>query len=365
MKSWLRLGKPVTKAGATKSAGITLTKSYNMCITVQDSPQPTHAAIGDSNIPWPHELPPHDGLSGVSDRPGHMNSSSTDRLSWVPPSGHMNYQSGLLSEKSGIHCELRTTEVGGPKPVSNARVDKSGITLGLPLPTTDILLTGKDGSSVLKFDTQAEHTILFDPRFFPDGVDDTHRLELSTIIPGPGAKARTQGCGTAYIKREDGTILGIKDAHLYEAGLHNVVATRCLKSATLDMVWNGMRMAADQCLLPFDAGYCAMHVWPVKAETSGKSSSTPRHPDAAAAILAHSSTLLSTGYFGGITKGPKGDAGLHSMPIEDLGLLYHKRTNLSSRTLKALSDTTDAPKRLNGVPSSPVHDEATLRANFP
>ena len=126
-----------------------------------------------------------------------------------------------------------------------------------------------------------------------------------------------------------------------------------------------MRMAADQCLLPFDAGYCAMHVWPVKAETTGKSSSTPRHPDAAAAILAHSSTLLSTGYFGGITKGPKGDAGLHSMPIEDLGLLYHKRTNLSSRTLKALSDTTDAPKRLNGVPSSPVHDEATLRANFP
>ena len=130
-----------------------------------------------SNIPWPHELPPHDGLSGVSDRPGHMNSSSTDRLSWVPPSGHMNYQSGLLSEKSGIHCELRTTEVGGPKPVSNARDDKSGIA---PLPKTDILLTGKNGSSVLKFDTQAMDTILYDRRFFLDGVDDTHRLELSS-----------------------------------------------------------------------------------------------------------------------------------------------------------------------------------------
>ena len=107
-----KLGEPVTKADATKSAGMKLTKSYNR--------------------------------------------ASKLTKSLVPTSGHMNYQSGLLSEKSGIHCELRTTEVGGPKPVSNVRDDKSGITLGLPLPTTDILLTGKDGSPVLKFDTQAD-----------------------------------------------------------------------------------------------------------------------------------------------------------------------------------------------------------------
>ena len=38
---------------------------------------------------------------------------------------------------------------------------------------------------------------------------------------------------------------------------------------------------------------------------------------------------------------------------------------LTSRTLKVLSDSTDAPERLKGIPADPVHDEATLRANFP
>ena len=81
-----KLGKPVTKPNDTKSTGFKLTKSYNMCLTVQnvevaaDPPQPQQggckhaaAAIGESNHPWPYGHPLHDRLSGVSDRPGHKN----------------------------------------------------------------------------------------------------------------------------------------------------------------------------------------------------------------------------------------------------------------------------------------------------
>ena len=63
--------------------------------------------------------------------------------------------------------------------------------------STDVLSTGA-ATGVLKFDTQAQDTILCDPRFFPDGVDSTHLLELLTIVPNHGGeKATTQARRTA------------------------------------------------------------------------------------------------------------------------------------------------------------------------
>ena len=62
----------------------------------------------------------------------------------------------------------------------------------------------------------------------------------------------------------------------------------------------------------------------------------PRHPDAAGALLGHSTTLLSV--FGGVTKGPLTAAGTHSMSNEQLGKLYSDRTGLDARTLKGLHE---------------------------
>ena len=65
------------------------------------------------------------------------------------------------------------------------------------LASVNVIKTGTetDCKHVLKFDTQADHTILTDSAFFPDGFDTTNVLEISTITPGP--RPRTSGCGTA------------------------------------------------------------------------------------------------------------------------------------------------------------------------
>ena len=67
--------------------------------------------------------------------------------------------------------------------------------------------TETDCKHVLKFDTQAEHTILTDSALFPDGVDTTNVLEISTITPGP--RPRTSGCGTAVVTTADGRTINI------------------------------------------------------------------------------------------------------------------------------------------------------------
>ncbi len=361
--------------------------SKHYCITTRQAATPApppdpHAAIGDRNIPWPHELPLHDRLSGVSDRPGHMSYPATDRLSWAPPSGHTNYHSGLPSGLRGIHGEPRSTEVGGPTPVSHAQAPTSGAPSSsstLATPTTR-----GDPPLPIKFDTQAEDTILTDPRFFLNGVDNTQILSLSTIVPQGGALPVTEGVGTAYISTADGTMLCIHGAHLYSRGLHNVVATRKIdREAHVDTERHCLTLRSTGVSLPFDAGYCAMYVRPLAPEWFDQVASvtlytghgdipalpeaTPRHPDAAEAILTTSSrcTDILLSHFGGITKGPRTDAGLHSLTAEQLGALYHRRTGLESRALKSLPDVTDAPDRLRSVPRDPVNDPDTMMSNMP
>ena len=232
---------------------------------------------------------------------------------------------------------------------------------GDPVSGTTTVLTLTPAN--VKFDTQAQDHILSDRRFFPHGVDSSKILALTTIVPSMGDSPRTQGVGTAYLKTSDGTVLCLQNAHLYEGGLHNVVATRKFaESAYIDADSTTLVMRADGKRLPFDSGYCAMNVQPLPAgfleshtltwRDTEDPDTKPRHPDAADALLGHTATLLSE--FGGITKGPLTAAGTHAMSNEQLGKLFSDRTGLDARTLKGLPETTDAPERLSKMPRCAV-----------
>ena len=146
-----------------------------------------------------------------------------------------------------------------------------------------ILSTGTDGTTVLKFDTQAEHTILSDPAFFVDGVDSTHTLAISTITPDADVLPRTSGCGTATVVTLEGVVIRISNAHLYPEGNCNVVATRAFQGKAVPCLENQTLDLPDGTRLPFDAGYCDMRVTPPGARSTPVIE--PRHPDATAAIL--------------------------------------------------------------------------------
>ena len=243
-----------------------------------------------------------------------------------------------------------------------------------PSGTAVVLGTYPSAPANVKFDTQAQDHILCDRRFFPQGVDSSKILALTTIVPSEGDPPRTQGVGTAYLKTAGGIVLCLENAHLYEGGLHNVVATRQISdTAYIDADSASLVMKVDGTRLPFDSGYCAMDVQPLPAgfleshtlvwRKTEDPDTKPRHPDAAGALLGQTTALLSA--FGGITKGPLTAAGTHSMSNEHLGKLYSDRTGLDARTIKGLHETTDAPERLSRMPRDPVNDDNTLRANMP
>jgi hypothetical protein len=224
---------------------------------------------------------------------------------------------------------------------------------------------------VLKFDTQAQDHIFANEHLFPDGVDRDVCLRLSTITPdGPGAAPSTAGQGTASMFTTEGIHLSISGAHLYPDATANVVATRRIEHvATIDFAAHGLRLK-DGTLLPFDAGYCAMYIHPPHSysyhTTTDRDASDTivRHPAAAAAIL-HTGTRGVQSGFGDITSGPRSTAGIRPMSVPTLGTLYEHRTALSSKRLKALPSTTDAPARLAALPQAPVNDHHSMRANMP
>ena len=87
----------------------------------------------------------------------------------------------------------------------------------------------------------------------------------------------------------------------------------------------------------------------------------PRHPDATAAILI-------TGVhpaIGGITGGPKSNAGMRELTADGLVALYGARTGMNTEMLKALPLHTDAPARPGTTRTLPRNDHDTLQANMP
>jgi hypothetical protein len=345
----------------TKPSGITLTKQYGLCVTT--SPKTVEATLFSDVHP--------EAVQNA--KPGHLDSDDATTRVVVEesdPKGeeNMNLESQRVTrETTGIGAPATTHGLAPTPEPKGEWATAVGVTTSkegemVQTALADVLATGNGGDrDVLKFDTQAQSTILCNPRFFPNGVDATHLLELSTIVPGRGARAHTQGCGPAVVMLNDGTILSFQNAHLYEAGLHNVVATRLIEAgARIDAETHSLHMLSDGRHINFDAGYCAMHVLPVGED---RPKDLPRHPDAAAALLTYPSAVLST--FGGITQGTNSRAGTHSMSNEDLGLLFAKRTGLNTRALQSLPGKTDAPERLQKIPSDPINDEVTLRANFP
>jgi len=259
---------------------------------------------------------------------------------------------------------MSNTRSGRTPPQGN--IDECNLTQSVVLPQ------GAHGDwsrgGVLKFDTQAEDTILNDERFFPDGIDKTVRLHIIGINPtDPGAPSTvTEGQGTAHFRLADGNVIVIKGAHLYPRSTSNVVATRKTTAAVVDLDNDGLRIKATGDLLLFDAGYCAMRVFPsVGYDVNWPMDPTveTRHPIARAAILEFGTTAMTP--FGGVTGGQKSTAGVRDMGVAQLGRLYANRTGLGPRRLKALPDATDAPKALRRLPELPYNDHARLRANMP
>ena len=274
-----------------------------------------------------------------------------------------------------------------PPPPARPYVPKKSVQLGISVavvpetvigvaPDTSVLAIATDEPAILKFDTQAEASILNDPRFFPCGVDASVQLQLTTITNRQGG--RTSGVGEAHLVRADGTTMILKQAHLYTAGLHNVVATREVDDrCRIDFDKKGLHVLGDGSLLPFDGGYCAMKVKPLPTVGDATIDFTPtiapRHPDAVSAILAtgiHLGTLtadvLATrdSHFGGVTGGPRSNSGMR-MAAEPLGRLYKHRTALGARAIKNLPKTTDAPDVLMSIPDQPSNDHDSSRANMP
>ena len=86
----------------------------------------------------------------------------------------------------------------------------------------------------------------------------------------------------------------------------------------------------------------------------------PRHPDATAAILV-------TGVhptFGGVTGGPRSNAGMREKSADELGALYGARTGLGARMLKVLPSLTDAPEKLSTISGAPRNDHDAMRTNM-
>ena len=254
---------------------------------------------------------------------------------------------------------------GQSAPSTRAPPTTSCVTLTWAPPPMMTLSTGSFAPiiGILKFDTQAMDTILCDPRYFPDGVDSNDRRQLGTITPDDGRPELTDGTGVARVKTKSGVEIVIPGAHLYLNGRHNVYATRSMKTAGHEDA--GVRLS-DGTLLPFDAGYYDMYVEPASATQAPEKNITPpgdtREPDAASAILA---TGVHPVHFGGITGGPRSQAGMREMTTDEVGDLYGKRTALGARALKELPKSTDAPKRLSELPPLPRNDHDAMRANMP
>ena len=180
-----------------------------------------------------------------------------------------------------------------------------------------------------------------------------------TRFPPPGARTCRLPSANFY-----NFFITIKDAHLYPGGAANILATRRIADrAFIDFAGDGMRLISNDQLIPFDAGYCAYHVYPCRDSSQPIEMRTPiqpRHPEAAFAILFTGVTA-----FGGVTAGPRFQTGLHSLTPNELGLLHKQRTALGARNIKALPDTTDAPNNLLKVTDLPCNDHDSLRANMP
>jgi hypothetical protein len=373
-------------------------KTVNLCVTTTPS--------GDDNLPaamktYPDDSPDLDKAGGVASPTLPESDMTAD---YLPGPNDDSTPDGLAGDEGFLHPQvgvLAASSRAKPERIGSMTIDSSGAirahesrTRGEPAsggfivpgqtpdaqelapsvanrgspqivqdqlwPRSENLTVGDARAGVLKFDTQAEDTILSSASYFPDGVNTDVRLELTTITTG-GPRTHTRGCGTACVLLADGTRLVIKNAHLYP-GNANVVATRKI-NATLDPDV-GMRLPGGD-ILPFDAGYCAAYITPAtedaylsRYQTTSIDEDTPRHPETVAAILA-------TGvHFGGVTGGARSTAGNREHSAEELGQLYKTRTALGARQLKALPDTTNAPTALSSIPQLPSNDHDSLRANM-
>lgn len=230
-----------------------------------------------------------------------------------------------------------------------ANVKRQMELLNKPLPSQ-----GRANTAVLKFDTQAQDTIVSDARFFPDGVDTSITLEITTIVAS-ACNPKTQGMGTAIFVK-DGVEYSIKNAHLFEGAKANCIATRHLESSWVDTEHNALKLKDGA--IPFDAGYCNLSVR-FRQDTSDNNPDVdpdpPRHPAAARAIL-----LFGTKHFGGITGNASSRAGTGGLTTDEMGNLYFSRTNLNPRILKLLPDVTDAPDVLRKLTDLPSNQDAKL-----
>lgn len=213
----------------------------------------------------------------------------------------------------------------------------------------------------LRFDTQAEAHVLCSREFFVDGVDTSVQLNLGTIVKG--STDRTSGVGTATITLATGQTITLRNAHLYERGTSNVVATSRLPAhVTVDIKSQCLAIADTegvvQGVLPFDAGYCNLRIDPGTTGYFGT-----RHPEARSAILITGIDPVG-GAFGGITGPPQSRTGMREMNLDDLGRLWAMRTGLGVRALKALPDCTNAPKSLASLPDAPRSDHVRMRSTM-
>ena len=362
----------------------------------------TEAIVVDAGA-CPLPAPPAPGeaqgeaLGGVTVPPAHKNYSSG--LSWAPPSDHMNdaESSGL---PVGFTVSDGTLQAGVPEPVSQAPVHapfsndtSKGLVDSITLATSNDSAMGQNDDTLL-WDTQGMDTIFNNVAYFPDGVDATRSLQILTMVPGE-VKGRTEGMGTAVFYTATGQRVTIKDAHLYADGTHNIVATRKVNASIVD---NVCMRCADGVDIAFDAGYFTTHILPqapVRQSTTPKFGSEPnpnlglyfaglapgadpvffetpsttdiaRDPDVVSAMLA---TGLAHGIdappsLGDVTRGPRTTAGVRDMNVGEVAVRMHMRTDLSPDNIRALPETTDAPKVLSKIEKGlPVFDYDSLRAN--
>ena len=134
---------------------------------------------------------------------------------------------------------------------------------------------------------KADITILNNMHFFPNGVDGTKCVNLTTMSDGGKPSARTDGVGTAEFYIANGTKITLANAHFMRNAPTNIWATQPIKDKIipdLTPTVNAMVDVHDGGCIPFDAGYCSIRVWPMKSPYA--SDDTPRHPAAAQAIFA-------------------------------------------------------------------------------
>ena len=251
-------------------------------------------------------------------------------------------------------AKKRYTDYKGVTPRATPAAGTPPRTMNLAVTLSTSRTDATDTRPIVRFDTQAEDHVFSDIRFFPDGIDETCKLGLDTIVPVGGKTPTTGGRGTAKMLVADGTLITFANAHFYPEGKYNVVATRLFEDrAVINTTDKCLRPVSGGADIPFDAGYCNVYIQFVDVSVI----SMDMHPEALTAILA---TNL---HFGGISGGPL--APTKKLSDDETALLWKRRTALGAPALKALPDSTDAPASLKKIAPTTCNDHDAMRANMP